>query len=412
MAKNGTVGYARPHLLAPQATPKAEANRRDWSLLKAITWVFVLSRIFFLEVAGAAYIYLPHAWVQAPQGTLPPSGGLFYQIISGLWVHWDGLWYLSIASYGYHGRPSATAFFPLYPAAMKLFGGGVVAGMMVSLAAFAVALYYLGRLVELELGPRVAWLTVLALAFFPTAFYLNAVYSESLFLALAIASLYYLRTGRYWIAGPLGALATLCTTYGGLLVLPFVWVIWHSEGYKFRQLWHALWMPLGLVAYMVFLFRRFGDPLVFESAQSGWGRHFEFLPVTLYQAVVSAWHAMPLALNLHQLFITGNPSLTPSNFFNFLFAVVALVVAVLSFRRIPFYLWLYAIAALLIPFSYPANGIPLMSMPRLVLEAFPLFIGAGTIMARVQWTRAVYFIAAIPTGMLLTALFATAHWVA
>jgi hypothetical protein len=117
-------------------------------------------------------------------------------------------------------------------------------------------------------------------------------------------------------------------------------------------------------------------------------------------------------LSAHHLFAHGNPSLAPSNFFNFLFAVAAVVVAVLSFKHVPFYLWIYAAAALLVPFSYPAGSVPLMSMPRLVLEAFPLFIGLGSIMARVPWTRAVYFIMALPAGALLTALFATAHWVA
>ncbi len=410
MAKDWSVGEGRradpnPALTTAWAVP-------DWALMKSVAWIFVLSRLFFFEVASLAYMYLPQAWIEAPQGTLPPSGGLLYQIFSGLWVHWDGLWYLSIATFGYHGRPTATAFFPLFPMAMKLLGGGVIGGMVVSLIAFLVALIFLSRLVTLELGPRVAWYTLLALAFFPTAFYLNAVYSEALFLALAAGSLYYLRKGRYWIAGPLGALATLVTIYGFLLLLPFLWHIWRREGFRVLKLAHALWMPAGLLSYMAFLFIRFGDPLVFQSAQSNWARHFEILVVTLYQAVISAYRAIPLFFNPHHLFALGTPSLGASNFFNLIFAIFAIVLAVVSFRLIPFYLWIYSIAALLIPLSYPAQGTPLMSMPRLILEAFPLFIGLGSIMARVPWTRAVYFVVAIPAGMLFTALFATAHWVA
>lgn len=409
---NDWISGESPSLDSLSPTRGIDRDDKGMIGLKAVTWIFVLSRVFFLEVAGLAYIYLPQAWIQSPQGTLPPSGGLFYQMISGLWVHWDGLWYLSIATFGYQGRPTATAFFPLYPLSMKLLGGGVVGGMIMSLVAFAVALLFLNRLVTLELGPRVAWFTLLGLAFFPAAFFLNAVYSESLFLALAAGSLYYLRTDKYWIAGLLGALATLTTIYGLLLALPFAWLIWRKHGFRLRKLCHVLWMPVGLLAYMVFLFKRFGDPLMFESAQSNWSRHPEFFGVTLYQGLISAWQAIPHFFSFHHLFATGNPSLVPGNFVNFFFALFAIVILILSFRRIPFYLWIYTIAALMIPFSYPANGFPLMSMPRLILEAFPLFIGLGTIMARVPWTRAIYFIVAIPGGILLTALFATAHWVA
>lgn len=412
MAKGWSVGEETRLAALSDAGPRPKASERGGVAFKSLAWIFVLSRLFFIEAASLAYIYLPQAWVQAPQGTLPPSGSALYQILSGLWVHWDGLWYLSIATLGYHGRPTATAFFPLYPLSMKLFGSGVVGGMTVSLLAFAVALYYLNRLVSLELGPRVAWYTLLALAFFPTAFYLNAVYSEALFMALAAGSLYYLRTERYWIAGPLGALATLTTTYGILLVLPFFWVIYRREGWRLGKLLHVIWMPLGLLAYMVFLFKRFGDPLMFESAQSNWSRHFEIFPVTWYNGVVAAWRAMPQFFSFHHLFATGNPSLVPGNFFNLIFAIFAVLVVVLTARRLPFYLWIYTVAALLIPFSYPAVGYPLMSMPRLILEAFPIFIGLGMIMARVAWTRALYFVLAIPMGLLFTALFATAHWVA
>lgn len=409
MAKNWIIGETYQ---ASPVTDKARTMAPTWPWLRSIAWIFVLSRLFFFEAAGLADIYLPHSWIEAPPGQLPPSGNFLYHILAGLWSNWDGLWYLSIASVGYQNRPQATAFFPLYPMAIKLFGGGVIGGMAVSMLCFIIALIFLVRLVQLDLGPRVAWFTVLSLAFFPTAYYFNAVYSESLFLMLAVTALYYLRTGRYWVAGPLGALATLTSTYGMLLVLPFLWVLWRTYGFRIKKLLHVLWMPLGLLSYMVYLLPRFGNPLVFEAVQKYWGRHFELFPVTLFEAFKSAVTSAGQFFNPHILFTSsGVPSLTPSNVFNLCFGLFAIVIAIVSAKRIPFYLWIFMVAALLIPFSYP-SGDPLMSMPRLDLEAFPLFIGLGTIMARVPWTRAVYFVVAIPSGLLLTALFATAHWVA
>ncbi len=407
MAKDWIIGetYEAPQ---PTATKPTRAVKPWWG---TVIWLFLLSRLFFFETAGLASIYLPHAWVETPPGRFPPSGNFFYHILAGLWAHWDGLWYLSIANVGYANRPQATAFFPLYPLAIKIFGGGVISGMAVSMVAFIVALWMFARLVSIDMGPRVAWFTILGLAIFPTAFYFNAVYTESLFLMLAVSSLYFLRIGRYWIAGPLGLLATLTSTYGLVLALPFLWVIWRTHGILLKKLMHVLWMPIGLVLYMLFLIPRFGDPLVFEKVQKYWGRHFELFPVTIFDAFKSAYHALPVFFNPDRLFATGVPTTTASNFFNLLFAAFAVVIAVYSAKRIPFYLWIYMLGALLIPFSYPA-GDPLMSMPRLVLESFPIFIGLGNVMARVRWTRAVYFAVAIPAGMLLTALFATAHWVA
>ncbi len=145
--------------------------------------------------------------------------------VLGLWNHWDGRWYVGIATHGYHwsigGKP-AVAFFPLYPLLIRtgewLRLPGAAAAMAVSSAAFLGALFYLYRLVAEERGEKVASRTVWFLALFPTAFFTFAPYSESLFLLCAIAALYYARQGKLaptalWLAAvilarPTGALIT------------------------------------------------------------------------------------------------------------------------------------------------------------------------------------------------------------
>ncbi len=380
--------------------------------VRFVVWIVVLSRLFFMEAASLAYLYLPHAWVEAPPGTLPPSGSLLYRATLGLWVHWDGLWYYSIANFGYAGRATATAFFPLFPLTLRIFQGSVVGGLIISLVSFIGAEWFLVRLVNQEFGQKTAWYAGLALAFFPTAFYANAVYSESLFLLLALGALYYFRNRRYWIAGPLAALTTLVSIYGVLLALPFLILLWQQEGFRWKKYFHVLWPPAGLLSYMGFLLIKFGDPLIFEHAQSNWGRHSAWIWNTLWTAFESALHALPQALNPVVLFRVGMPTLGPSNFYNFMFAVAAIVTVIFTFKRIPFYLWIYMVLALLVPLSYPAVGNPLMSMPRLLLESFPLFIGLGVLMAEKTWFRWTYFVVSLPLGLLFVSLFATAHWVA
>ncbi len=401
-----------PAFVAPDNRAPRTSPHLGWPTVKSLIWLFVISRAFFMEIGALAYIYLPHAWVEAPPGTLPPAGTFLYHITFGFWAHWDGLWYLSIAKAGYANRTTSTAFFPLYPLAIHLFGGGVVAGVLISLASFCITLWFLFRLVQWEFGTRVAWNAVLVMAFFPTAFYANAVYSEPLFMALAIASLYFARTRRYAIAGPLATLATLTSIYGLLLAFSLLYLAWTQEGHRIRPLLYSLWAPFGLVIYMGFLLYRFGDPFVFEHAQSNWGRHFEWIGGTLWSAAIRAYQVAGHALDVHTLFATGTPSLGPSNFYNVIFAIFLIVILIFSIKRLPVYLWLYEGLALLVPFSYPATGNPLMSLPRLVLEAFPVFIALGLLVSRRPSYRYIYFVMALPLGMLFVALFATAHWVA
>jgi hypothetical protein len=141
-----------------------------WSSTVTLMALVVISRLLFFEGGALAFLYLPHAWVQPVPGYLPPTGNVWFQALWGPWAHWDGYWYLSIAHLGYTGRPLASAFFPLYPMVVRLLGGTVLAGVLVSLASFLGAAILLYRLTAAVLSPRAAWFTVMALAFFPTSF--------------------------------------------------------------------------------------------------------------------------------------------------------------------------------------------------------------------------------------------------
>ena len=107
-------------------------------------------------------------------------------------ARWDAAWYLVIAHFGYRPDLSAftssrTAFFPLYPLGLSAIAHlgvpPVLAGVLLSLGALAIALYGIHRLTTLELahGRRspigrsdageVARLAVMVTAFAPMAFY-------------------------------------------------------------------------------------------------------------------------------------------------------------------------------------------------------------------------------------------------
>ena len=123
------------------------------------------------------------------------------------------------------GPRAHPAFFPLYPLLVGgvgrfLAGHYLLAGVLVSLAASRGAFVLLYRLALPRLGADGARRAVLYLALFPTALFLGAVYSESLFLLLALAT-FAARGARVVSAGPaLQPGSRLLTRPAGLALLP------------------------------------------------------------------------------------------------------------------------------------------------------------------------------------------------
>ena len=141
--------------------------------------------------------------------------------VTDVWARWDSVWFLRIAEHGYGAaqRGAAAAFYPLYPLALAALGrvlGGhyVLAGIVISLAATLGSFALLYRLAEPKLGADGARRAVLYLAVFPTALFLQAVYSESLFLLLALASLALAERRRNLPARIAAGLANLTRSLG------------------------------------------------------------------------------------------------------------------------------------------------------------------------------------------------------
>jgi len=127
----------------------------------------------------------------------------------GPWQRWDALWYTKIAHFGYDPDDGSTNLFPLYPLMMRGVGQFLgdrflLAGIIVSNLAFIGGLIYFYRLGEYEIGEAAARRAVTYLAFFPTAFFLLAPYTESLLLLCIIAAFYYARRRSWRQAGLFG----------------------------------------------------------------------------------------------------------------------------------------------------------------------------------------------------------------
>jgi hypothetical protein len=255
--------------------------------------VYAASRLLYL-VAGTLFAsYLPAGrfhWLtpDVPLGTL------------NIWAHWDGAWYSEIAAEGYE-TDASTAFFPLYPFLMRsfaeLFGGplslGALSlwGTLISLLALPFALYFVYQIAAENWGEHTARVTTLTLSFFPTTFFFNAAYTESLFLALSAAALWAVRVRKdLLLACALAGFATATRNVGVFLLVPlaYEWLRGGAgRGYGWGRGVACLALaPSGLLWYAAYLWLRFGGPLLFYTEQEGWGREATDPLRTLLNALI------------------------------------------------------------------------------------------------------------------------------
>lgn len=291
------------------------------------------------------------------------------------WVTQDATLFVGVAAHGYSPWWRAMMW-PLYPALEHLlgpvFGGDYgLAGLVIANVSCLGALVALRRLAEREVGAEAARRAALYLAVFPTAFYLFAPYSESLFLWLAISSFAAMRARRWWLAGALGCLATLTRSAGVLLAIPFA--------VEFFQAWRAgksrLWqgsavalIPTGVGMFSWWLWSRNGDVLGWLHAATWWHHTFRWPWQTLLDGIaglgqVGAAHGMA---GVHFVL-------------NFGASLAFLALAVLVLRALPLSYGLYALGVVLYMLCLGEAGALYATAGdgRYVLMAFPAFMLLG-----------------------------------
>jgi hypothetical protein len=394
--------------------------------------------VFFAGVVAAAQFgNQPVASVYDPDGLTAPFG-YFGNLLVSPFARWDSAWYLAVAKWGYgpqtSGRPMSpsgglprTNFFPLYPGLIRVFGwvvrSDLIAGVLISLVAFAVALTVLYKLVRLDYSAEVAEVTVLLVAFCPMAFYFSAVYTESLFLALSLGSIYAARRGRWLYAGLAGGLAAATHGQGVVLIVPLLMLVpWQRRAGSLRvqlplaALWLAL-VPAGLLAYLGYLGVKYHNALAPFRTQSIFWNHKQSWPLHgVWKGAVAAWHGVEQLVQgptppYRIPFFAGGPSFSAmQDIYLFAFLVLVVIAFIGGLRRLPRAYSAYAFFLLVPPLSAPNPLSPLESIPRYAMVAFPLFIWAADVVVRRRLTVHAVAIGAVLLG-LFTAEFATWVWV-
>ena len=353
--------------------------------------IWVLSRIaVYLTAAMTGWFFFRFqtgpdgAQVVGPDGQPVPFVGPFLQ----RWEQWDFFHYQALAEVWYSSRPTGVpleVFFPGFPFTLWILHGinvpYVLAGLVVSAVAGAVAVVALRRLGDLEIGPGAGNRAVLLLVLAPPAIFLAAPYTESLFLAFAIPAWLAARRGSWAMAGVLCAGACTVRVSGLFLAAALVVEFLTSSKRDWRQVgWIAVAFST-TAAYMLWLWNKTGDPLRWLHAQEeGWQRSFT-LPWD------SLEHTIEGALD------NGYP---PDFGWQFRAEIIAaavgvlLTVGLLGWRR-----WGEATFVGLQVLAF-TTSFWFFSVPRSTLLWFPLFLALAAITMRWRWTLWTYIAVSAP----------------
>ena len=338
-------------------------------------------RVASLAFLATRFPLVLFAWlIHRFLGPASPAGQFLYHGGGphGNWLvdafqKWDSYWFLNIVRNGYQfhgvqeqvrgvvaGIPETNVTpFPLYPLVMKglawLTGDPAVAGLVISQVCLILGLVLLYRLARLEGSETNAVWAVWFFAVQPWTYAFSAIYSESLFFVLVLASMLAARKGRFLLAGLAGMMASMTRLLGVLVLIPVGLEYLSARQYKIRRIdWKASLLalvPLGTLAYFGYLWRLTGEPLAYFVAQTGW-----------HKQVVGPWY-QPL------LWLTS-PGLSGRGLLDACTTVFMCAVLALGFRRIRRSYWIYALAYFLVLMS----STDLFGLPRYCAGLFPLYL--------------------------------------
>jgi len=365
----------------------------------------------FLGIAGVLFVVSAVAsiWLPDPGNqVIPPFRG--WRWLQG-WAQWDSGWYSAIAQGGYgyiKGQQSTIAFFPSYPLLMRAVAVVVrntyVAGVLVTLVSGAVATrLFFGWLIE-RTSRRRAWAALGLMLLYPYAFFLyGAVYPTAFFVMTLVGAFMLLEHGHPWLAGVVGALATAARPTGIVLVVGLAVRAYERRrrlnGETGGPVWRdagVLLSGLGLTAFCLYQWRKFGDPFAFITVQSAWGQEsgpHTWLKIRFFQDLRGLPHRNLLA----SVSYLAHPVLT--------LGALALVPRV--FRRFGYGYGVYALLMVLVPAVSTKN---FFGMGRYLLAAFPCFAVAGEGLAeRPRLAAAVYGVCALGL-VILTAAYSQGRY--
>lgn len=363
---------------------------REFLLLLGL---FITWRISLFVIAYLAPSFIPQFGAKFPyfNERLISTGLPAYVWSFG---NFDGVHYLGIAKDAY-AYQFTQAFFPLYP---MLFGflsrfTGVdllISGLLLANISFLAGLIVFYRLTSEVLDKKTAIWSCTFLLFFPTSFYFGSVYTEGLFFFLTTLSFYLFYKKKVLVASAIGMAASLTRLVGVFLSVSL-------QSPKRLTLLPLIFVPLGLISYMVYLKFKFDNALYFLTSQTVFGQERSTAGMVLLPQVIYRW--------IKQILTTNNLTLFNSTYelMSLVFVIIMLVIAWRTTKKE----WVTFSALAIIT---PTLTGSLASMPRYILVAFPLFVVLGQIKS--LYLKILTLVIFIILLIISTALFTRGYWIA
>lgn len=390
-----------------------------WKVTAPIFQSWLASRLLVLLIP-VVLLFIPIAAHEMASDT----GDFWVDRLITVWAHWDGFKYLSIAGQGYTA-PDLAAFYPLYPFLIRLittilFGGQVnfitlsLSGVFLSLLFSLVGVVWLRKLVLLDYSPEIAQRTILYILLFPTAFFFQAVYTESLFLALTVGAFLFARRKRWGLALLLTALAVLTKNQGLFVALALLAEYFKQRDWKFNKIdRQILYFGLPLTAELGWLalnWLAYGSPLAFLAVnQTYWDRYpawpWETLG-TAFSQVFASFNGLNSDTHTLSQAVLELPSLL-------LFLGLTGVLAHRVYKhKIPLAYLIFTVGCGLQALIAPRIGAPLYSFPRFLLVLFPIFIMLASLTIPRPVIHRVYLIISLILLLMATCIFCLGYWIA
>src|SRR3990167_2674453 len=320
----------------------------------------------------------------------PPSrdlfGGGFENYITNPlfwgWSNFDGEHYVSIAQKGY--GTLAHAFFPGYPFLIKQLSPEglsriVFTGQAVSSLFFLLSLIVLWQLIRLDYPREVARFALVLLVTFPTSFFFGSVYGESLLLFLTLLSFFLARKAKWFTSSLIASIASATRIFTIALA------------------------GLGLLLYMLYLYKTTGNPLSFYTEQKFFAQGRVSDKLILLPQVF--WRYFKMLLTVQK-----TSPLYFTVWMEFLSGILGSVLIVYGYFRKVRYSYL---AFATISFLLPTLTGSFTSLPRYTLVIFPFFIiGSLWLSDAKKKTRVAIISLFVVLLGIKTMMFVTGYWVA
>lgn len=282
--------------------------------------------------------------------------------------YWDGAHYIKIAREGYSFP--LQAFFPGYPLVLWLLDKFLPFTLTYKINTLLIfpMLFGIDRLMSKFVEDKqLINKSLILFLLFPTAFFLQANYTETLYITLSVWGLYFMFLGKPYISAIFGFLLGLVKITA--VVYTFTFFIHFFKKIKFSKLLFLSFITiLGILSYFIYLQFGYGSYEYYFKSQAEWGRGFSLDKTPFINDFSNIKRKMIYEKILEVLTI-----------------VFGFIVFVKTFKKIPDELYYFSLLHFLIPLSTGT----ILSINRLILLSFPVLI---YFFAQISKNKTIYLI--------------------